>query len=321
MKRRDRGVMVAVAVGAALLGFGLMAYVFSERQASPAGQRAGVTQDSSDPATRSQAQPAASPAETPFGKGDGDNSLIPALLETDQPQQQPQPKASAIDVEAWPAMTLRILWRLSLAALLAAVLAFRRRKDLGIIQRNLYVAQTQILLAVVASSLMMVVGDNAARAFGIFAAVSLVRFRTNIRDPKEITVLLLSLSIGLATGVGRWELAIILTVFVMPLLWLLERGESEQVYRAMELTIKTRNTDATQEALKVIFKRHGMTAEVRQIDPPDEKEPVGCIMYHVNMALNVSTDAINEQILAAAPPQEVEAIEWEQQKSTGYAYN
>ncbi|MGH9971697.1 MAG: hypothetical protein ACREBG_28420 [Pyrinomonadaceae bacterium] len=39
------------------------------------------------------------------------------------------------------------------------------------------------------------------RAFGIFAAVSLVRFRTNIRDPKEITVLLISLAIGLGTGV------------------------------------------------------------------------------------------------------------------------
>ena len=77
------------------------------------------------------------------------------------------------------------------------------------LKRNPFVAQTQILLAIVAAALMIIVGDNAARAFGIFGAVSLVRFRTNIRDPKEITVLLISLALGLAAGVGRWDLALI----------------------------------------------------------------------------------------------------------------
>ena len=74
-----------------------------------------------------------------------------------------------------------------------------------------------------------------------------MRFRTNIRDPKEITVLLISLALGLATGVGRWELAVILTLFVFPLLWLLERRESEEVFRTMELTVKTRNVEETEE--------------------------------------------------------------------------
>jgi len=78
------------------------------------------------------------------------------------------------------------------------------------LKRNPFVAQTQILLAIVAAALMIIVGNNAAaRAFGIFGAVSLVRFRTNIRDPKEITVLLISLALGLAAGVGRWDLALI----------------------------------------------------------------------------------------------------------------
>ena len=90
------------------------------------------------------------------------------------------------------------------------MLAFRPRKGFPLFQRNLYVAQTQILLSAVAAALMMIVGDNAARAFAIFAAVSIVRFRTNIRDPKEVTVLLISLALGLAAGVGRWDLGLAL---------------------------------------------------------------------------------------------------------------
>jgi hypothetical protein len=100
--------------------------------------------------------------------------------------------------ERWIVTMGRIALRLLLAALLGAALAFRPRRRILALKRNPYVSQTQILLAIVAAALMIIVGDNAARAFGIFAAVSLVRFRTNIRDPKEITVLLISMALGLA---------------------------------------------------------------------------------------------------------------------------
>jgi uncharacterized membrane protein YhiD involved in acid resistance len=221
--------------------------------------------------------------------------------------------------EPWTSTVPRILLRLALATALAAVLAFRPRRNAALVQRNLYVAQTQILIAVVASALMMVVGDNAARAFGIFAAASLVRFRTNIRDPKEITVLLISLAVGLATGVGRIDVAVVLALFVLPLLWLLERREDEQVFRSMELTVKARDIERAQAALETIFRRHNMNGEVRQMNPPAEGEPAGCVMYYVQMSLNTSTDSINDEIMASDPGN-VESIEWDQQKSRDYIY-
>src|SRR5688572_28295495 len=162
-----------------------------------------------------------------------------------------------------------IILRLLFAVILSGILAFRPRKDVPLFRRSLFVSQTQILLAVVAAALMMVVGDSAARAFAIFAAASLVRFRTNIRDPKEITVLLISLALGLAAGVGRWELGIALCLFALALLWLLEFNEQQSIFRSMELTIKTSDTDRTQEILRKIFKRRRLDAEVRELDPPD----------------------------------------------------
>ncbi len=160
--------------------------------------------------------------------------------------------------------------RLFLSVLLAAILAFRPRKNVRLFERNLYVAQTQILLAVVAAALMMIIGDNVARAFAIFAAVSLVRFRTNVRDPKEVTVLLICLALGLAIGIGHWELGVALCLFVLVLLKLLELNETEQAFRSMNLTVKTRNPDVTQNTLKKIFDRYKLQTEVRQINPTDE---------------------------------------------------
>jgi uncharacterized membrane protein YhiD involved in acid resistance len=214
---------------------------------------------------------------------------------------------------------VEILIRLLIAVILSAVLAFRPRKNVRLFERNLYVAQTQILLAVVAAALMMIVGDNAARAFAIFAAVSLVRFRTNIRDPKEVTVLLICLALGLAAGVGRWDLGAALCLFVLILLQFLEYKEPNQAVRPMELTVKTRNAVSTQTALKRIFDEYKLESEVRQIDSPDEETPIGCLVYYLNLRLSISTDYLSEKIFAL-DRDNIDGIQWAQKKSATDIY-
>jgi uncharacterized membrane protein YhiD involved in acid resistance len=219
----------------------------------------------------------------------------------------------------WGETMGRLTLRLLLAALLGAALAFRPRKRILALKRNPYVSQTQILLAIVAAALMIIVGDNAARAFGIFAAVSLVRFRTNIRDPKEITVLLISLALGLSSGVGRWDLALVLAVFSLLVLWLLEWREPELVFRSMQLKVTTTNVVSTQKALRDVLKQHGFDKELRAVDREATQESPGSIVYSVDVSPTVSTDEISADILAI-DGQNVQGIEWDQKKSYSYLY-
>jgi len=219
----------------------------------------------------------------------------------------------------WAETLGRLSLRLILATLLGAALAYRPRKRILVLKRNPYVSQTQILLAVVAAALMMIVGDNAARAFGIFAAVSLVRFRTNIRDPKEITVLLISMALGLASGVGRWDLALVLAFFSLIVLWVLEWREPEQVFRSMELKVTTTNVVSTQRALREVFKTHGFDKELRAIDREATEDSPGSIVYAVDVSPMISTDEISADILAI-DGQSVRGIEWDQKKSYSYLY-
>src|ERR1043165_2549975 len=221
--------------------------------------------------------------------------------------------------EGWGQTMARIALRLLLASVLGAALAYRPRRRILAIKRNPYVAQTQILLAIVAAALMIIVGDNAARAFGIFAAVSLVRFRTNIRDPKEITVLLISMALGLASGVGRWDLALVLAFFALLVLWMLEWREPEQIFRSMELKVTTTNVVSTQTALRQVFKTHGFDKELRAIDREATEDSPGSIVYAVDVSPMVSTDEISADILAIYG-QSVRGIEWDQKKSYSYLY-
>ena len=219
----------------------------------------------------------------------------------------------------WGETMGRLTLRLLLAALLGAALAFRPRRRILALKRNPYVSQTQILLAIVAAALMIIVGDNAARAFGIFAAVSLVRFRTNIRDPKEITVLLISLALGLAAGVGRWDLALVLAIFSLIVLWMLEWREPDLVFRSMDLKVTTRNVVTTQRALRDVFKTHGFDKELRAVDREATEDSPGSIVYSVDVSPTISTDEISADILAI-DGHNVQGIAWDQKKSYSYLY-
>jgi uncharacterized membrane protein len=271
-----------------LIGTGLLAYVFHDRS-----RPAAITSNPTQPLQ--------------------DTPLIGQLFGPDATGLSPANLAS------WESTSAMIALRFSLAAFLAALLAFRPRRGVSIIRRNPYVAQTQILMAVVAGGMMMVVGDSAARAFGIFAAASLVRFRTNIRDPKEITVLLVCLGVGLAAGVGRWDMAVILTLFVLVSLFVLEFLEPFQVFRSMEVSVQTRSVDRTDDVLKRIFARYGFDYELRELNREDADEPLGKIVYLVNLDPVSNTSKLSEEILSA-DHDNIDSVEWDQKESKTYLY-
>ena len=290
----------------------LASYIFFGRSGSLVSESARSVRPPAGVA--SQETGSTAPNQQPQKTGEGGDSFLSEAFGTDEPGGDP-----TLTDKGWATLLGRVAVRLTLAALLTSILAFRPRRFSVIFKRNLFVAQTQILLAVVGSALMMIVGDSAARAFGIFAAVSLVRFRTNIKDPKEITVLLVSLAIGLATGVGRWELAAFLSLFVLALLWVLEYREPELVSRSMELKVKTRSLVETYEILRRIIKKYGFSSEIRMINREDEKDPFGCVVFCLEMGPLVSTDELSGEIFAS-DRDNIDSIEWVQPKNSANVY-
>jgi len=304
-RRREVFTLVIVFAGVVLLSALIVYYIGGGRRATPETVRAGPTPDAVLGLPESRTTPTPVPTYSP-------ESFVDRLFGTQH--------AEGVATNAtWGETMGRLTLRLLLAAILGAALAYRPRKKILALKRNPYVSQTQILLAIVAAALMIIVGDNAARAFGIFAAVSLVRFRTNIRDPKEITVLLISLALGLASGVGRWDLALVLAIFSLIVLWMLEWREPELVFRSMELKVTTTNVVSTQKALRDVFKSHGFDKELRAVDREATEESPGSIMYSVDVSPTVSTDELSADILAI-DGQNVQGIEWNQKKSYSYLY-
>jgi uncharacterized membrane protein YhiD involved in acid resistance len=71
-----------------------------------------------------------------------------------------------------------------------------------------------VLLVMITSIVIMVIGNNLARAFGLVGAMSIIRFRTAVKEPLDIIFIFFSLAIGMAAGVGLYSIAIGGTIFI-----------------------------------------------------------------------------------------------------------
>jgi len=74
--------------------------------------------------------------------------------------------------------------------------------------------QTIILLSVIVSIVMMVIGSSLARAFALVGALSIIRFRTAVKDAKDMAYVFASLTVGISAGTSNHFLAVSATVFV-----------------------------------------------------------------------------------------------------------
>ena len=194
--------------------------------------------------------------------------------------------------------------RLPLAAVLGTALALRpRRRSQG--ARKVVVIQTQIMLAVVGAVIMLVVGNSVARAFGIVGAAGLIRYRSNIADPKDAVVMLSSLAAGLAAGVGLYRFAGGATVFMMIVLWLVEYFEPPARKR-FELKIKINAAADFRSKAEDVMKALGLEHELL-VEDEDE------IRYSVSAPVDVRTKDVSDTLRLIAGSSQV-VVRWEEKK-------
>jgi hypothetical protein len=201
-------------------------------------------------------------------------------------------------------MILRALIALPFATVLGAALAFRPRRR-GTPPRSAPVIQTQIILAVVGAVVMLVVGSSLARAFGIVGAANLIRYRAKIDDPKDAVVMLSTLTIGLTAGVELYGLAIVATLFLLVVLWVVESAEPER-RKVFDLKVTTEEPADLRNRVEAILRRYHIDYELRTLGQKD-------LVYEAELPMEVRTDRVANAILALRDGNDTEVV-WEEKK-------
>ncbi len=110
-------------------------------------------------------------------------------------------RQSLIDFEAVPPIV--VLVRLVAALLLGWVVALIYRTSRAPSQVAPSFTATLVLLSILIAMVTQVIGDNVARAFSLVGALSIVRFRTVVRDTQDTAFVIFAVAVGMAVGAGN----------------------------------------------------------------------------------------------------------------------
>lgn len=100
---------------------------------------------------------------------------------------------------AWETILVRLLLAAICGALVAAIFVGSTRKLVGTFTFLL----TLVLLTILVAMSTVVIGKNAARAFGLVGALSIIRFRTVVEDTRDTAFVIFAVTVGMAIGAGH----------------------------------------------------------------------------------------------------------------------
>lgn len=130
-----------------------------------------------------------------------------------------------------------------------------------------------VLLAMITAVVIMTIGNSLARAFGLVGAMSIIRFRTAVKDTQDIVFIFFGLCIGMAAGVGYHKIAIIGTLFIGFVIYLFSKSSlaaPKQSEYLLQFSFSA-NGDVATPYLPVIRKycRNHKVINVKSIDEHD----------------------------------------------------
>ena len=122
--------------------------------------------------------------------------------------------------------------------------------------------QTIVFVTLIVALVMMVIGGSLARAFALVGALSIIRFRTVLKDTKDMSYVFAALALGMAAGTSNYFLAAVGTVSVSLLAFFLHFTNFGAVYKS-EFILRFRftqqgNSQAYLEAINENCKRSSL---------------------------------------------------------------
>lgn len=149
---------------------------------------------------------------------------------------------------------------------------------------------TMIILPVIVAMIILLIGNNVARAFSLAGAFSIIRFRSAPGDPRDIAYVLFTMASGLACGVGTLGYAVLFTVILCLLMILLSRfnfAANKETHKLLKVTIP--ENLVYEEAFTEVFEQFGVGYELKRIRTA-ELGSLYELVYNVTI-----TDSINQK--------------------------
>ena len=139
-----------------------------------------------------------------------------------------------------------ILLNLALAFVFGMVISFIYKSTHKGLSYSQSFMLTLVFVTVIVAMVMMVIGNNLARAFALVGALSIIRFRTVVKDTKDTAYVFLALATGMAAGTSSYFLGIAGVIVVSGIAVFLHAINYGSLYKSeFILCFRSHSGDAT----------------------------------------------------------------------------
>ena len=166
--------------------------------------------------------------------------------------------------------------------------------------------QTIVLVGVTVALIMVIIGSDIARAFALVGAMSIVRFRTPVKDSRDLVFVFAAIAVGMACGTQFHIFAAIFTAFMCAILLgfhYLRFGELAHKGYVLKLRINGSDKDRVAELCTELCKRYSVVSITR----PNGGE-VEDVIYEVELKRGVAYKDLLERLTVAVKPQSVNVL-------------
>jgi uncharacterized membrane protein YhiD involved in acid resistance len=114
---------------------------------------------------------------------------------------------------------------------------------------------TNVFVSVIVCMVIMIIGNNLARAFALVGALSIIRFRTVVKDTKDTAFIFWSLASGMATGTGSYFLAIAGNIILSLIAYTLHKTNYGSIIKSefiLQFRIKSGDEEISKNYNKVL---------------------------------------------------------------------
>lgn len=164
-----------------------------------------------------------------------------------------------------------VLWSLLLSVICGLIIAFVHRKNSTNLVYDPQINFSLVLLTIIVTVVMIVIGSNLALSLGLIGALSIIRFRTAIKNTIDISFIFWTIATGLALGSFNYLLAIVALfiiggiIFIASKYLLLNKNNNEYII-IMHLDKGIENTNHIDEEISKIVKKFDVKSYIQLDD-------------------------------------------------------
>jgi uncharacterized membrane protein YhiD involved in acid resistance len=201
-----------------------------------------------------------------------------------------------------------IVFNIILTLILALVISYVYRSSHKGLSYSQSFVLTLVIVSLITTVIMMVIGNNIARAFGLLGAFSIIRFRTAVKETKDTGYIFFALAEGMAVGTGSYVIAGISTLVISAIILVLYRTNFGSLHpKRFILSFIMNQSESAQTSFEPVFKKYLKYSLLLNIKVNDDST-ASEMMYDVDFMDEKEVDAFVKSLSGIAGVTKIRVI-------------